>query len=236
MKLRWTISLLLLLTLAGCRRDEGDPEQSAAYAQARRAGDSGDWKAAATFYRRVIDEHPQFARAHRELGLLYDEKLGDPLAAIYHYRRYIELEPNPDKRRVVEDFVDRAKLSLASKLPQQPGVDTGDLVRLQNQNTALAADVAALKAKLAEREAVTNAPPPVAFPTTNSTMIVAVATNTVPDAGKPRIHVVQKGDTLFSIALRYYGSRSGAEKIYQANRATMSSRDHIRLGQQLVIP
>ncbi len=224
--------MLLVLTLAGCRQEERDPEQSAAYAQARRAGDAGDWKAAAGFYRQVLDEHPKFGRAHRELGLLYDEKLGDPVAAIYHYRRYIELEPNGDKRRVVEDFVDRAKLSLASKLPQQPGVDTGDLVRLQNQNAALAADVAALKTKLAEREALTNAPPPA----TSNIVIAVVATNAAPDAGKPRIHVVQKGDTLFSIAARYYGSRTGAEKIYQANRATMSSRDQIRVGQQLVIP
>lgn len=224
------------MSLASCRQEESDPEQSAAYTRARQAADAGDWKTAAQCYRQALDEHPQFARAHRELGLLYDEKLGDPIAAIHHYCRYVELEPNADKRRVVEDFIERAKLSLAAKLPQQPGVDPADLTRLQNQNSALATELAALKTKLAALDAATNAVPLPTVPVATNTTISVVATNIAPDAGKPRIHVVQKGDTLQSIAFRYYGARAAAEKIYQANRSTLPSRDHIKIGQQLVIP
>jgi nucleoid-associated protein YgaU len=49
-------------------------------------------------------------------------------------------------------------------------------------------------------------------------------------------HVVQKGDTLQSLALRYYGTRSSWEKIYQANRSGLPSKDQLKVGQQLVIP
>ena len=49
-------------------------------------------------------------------------------------------------------------------------------------------------------------------------------------------HVVQKGDTLQSLALRYYGTRSAWEKIYQANRSGLPSKDQLKVGQQLVIP
>lgn len=242
------LTMLLLLALAACKPAGTDPEQSASYDQAHKSADAGDWKAAAAFYRQTLDEFPKFARGHLDLGLLYDEKLADPVPAIYHYRRYLELEPNGDKRRVVEDFIERARLSLASKLPQGPGVDTSELLRLQNQNTALAAEVAALKAKLAEYDAAINAPalPPVT-PTNKAAAVVTpvppvppvvpVATNRATQAeAKPRVHVVQKGDTLYSIALRYYGSRSAWEKVYQANRDALPSRDQIKIGQQLTIP
>lgn len=217
---------IFILVLAGCQPTGTNPEQSAAYEQARKSADAGEWKSAAAFYRQTLDEHPRFARAHLDLGLLYDEKLNDPIAAIHHYRRYLELEPNSDKRKIVEDFIERSRLSLASKLPQSSGVDAGELVRLQQQNTALAAEVATLKAKLAEFEAAINAP--------------AVApTNTPPPAPvppKPRTHLVARGDTLQSLALRYYGSRSAWEKIYQANREALPNKDQLKIGQQLTIP
>jgi nucleoid-associated protein YgaU len=56
------------------------------------------------------------------------------------------------------------------------------------------------------------------------------------ESSRARMHVVQKGDTLYSLALRYYGTRSAWERIYQANRSGLSSRDQLKIGQQLVIP
>lgn len=213
----------------GCDQSNLPPEQSADYRQAQKARDANDFKSALQSYRQVLDTHPRFARGHLELALLCDEKLGDPVSAIYHYRRYLELEPSADKRRVVEDFIERAKLSLAAKLPQPPGVDTSELVRLQNQNAALAAEVAALKARLTEVPvAPTNVV--VAPPT------VAPVTNVVAETAKARTHVVAKGDTLYSLAVRYYGDRAAWQKIYQANRAALPNKDQLRIGQSLVIP
>lgn len=224
--------LVIVWALAmSCRPTVSDPEQSAAYQQARKCAEVGDWKAAAAFYRATLDEHPRFARGHLDLALLCDEKLQDPITAIYHYRRYLELEPNSDQRRVVEDFIERAKLLLASKLSQPSPVDASELVRLQQQNTALAAEVAALKAKLAEYEATAQNP---ARPAGADG--VASPAPSVPAPTKPRVHVVVKGDTLHSIALRYYGTRSAWEKIYQANRDILPNKDQLKIGQQLVIP
>ena len=232
--MKWSVGILLTaLLLAGCRRDVVAPEQSAAWQQARKSADAGEWKAAAAFYQQTIDEHPGFARAHLELGLLQDEKLNDPTAAIYHYRRYLQQEPNSDKRRVVEDFIERARLSLAAKLPQVAGVDTGELLRLQNQNAALAAEVAGLKAKLAEYEVAVSAP---ALPAVDGAAPVMPTNRPTPVEARPRTHVVQKGDTLYSISLRYYGNASAWEKIYQANKAALPSKDQLKVGQQLLIP
>jgi len=224
---------LMAALLGACRRDVVAPEQSVAYQQARRGADAGDWATAAGFYRQLLDEHPKFARGHLELALLCDERLNDPIAAIYHYRRYLELEPNSDKRRVVEDFIERAKLSLAAKLPQPGSVDGGELLRLQNQNTALAGENAALKSKLAEYEALLHAP---AQPALTNAAVTLVTNPPSSITVKPRIHVVQKGDTLFSIATRYYGSPAGWQKIYQANQSVLPNKDQLKIGQQLTIP
>jgi len=112
--------------------------------------------------------NPDFAKAHLELGLLNDDKLGDPIAAIYHYRRYLELRPDSEKRKLVEDFIERAKLSLAAKLPQSPVVDPGELARLQSDKAALLQENATLRSRVAELEkavtvaATTAAEPPTA--------------------------------------------------------------------------
>jgi tetratricopeptide (TPR) repeat protein len=199
---------------------DSDLDRLPDYQRARKAVDSGDFRAAAGLYNRVIQAAPEVARSHLELGLLYDEKIGDPIAAIYHYRQYLALRPDSDKKLLVADFIERAQLALAAKLPPATGVDTSELTRLQTENAVLRGRVAELE-KAAAIEPVAN-PPPAAEP--------------VAESVKSRTHVVQKGDTLQSLALRYYGARSNWEKIYAANRTILPSKDQLKVGQQLVIP
>jgi len=52
----------------------------------------------------------------------------------------------------------------------------------------------------------------------------------------PRTYTVQPGDTLSAIAQRFYGNASNYNKIFQANRDKLTDADHIRPGQELVIP
>jgi phage tail protein X len=51
-----------------------------------------------------------------------------------------------------------------------------------------------------------------------------------------RRHIVQKGDTLQSISLRYYGTRSRFRDIYAANRDVMPNEGTLRIGMELRIP
>ncbi len=51
-----------------------------------------------------------------------------------------------------------------------------------------------------------------------------------------RRHIVQKGDTLQSISLRYYGTRSRFRDIYAANRDVMPNESTLRIGMELRIP
>lgn len=53
---------------------------------------------------------------------------------------------------------------------------------------------------------------------------------------KLKTYTIQKGDTLESIAVRIYGQRSAAFKIYQKNRDLLKSADYIRPGMKLELP
>lgn len=52
----------------------------------------------------------------------------------------------------------------------------------------------------------------------------------------PRRHTVREGDTLFTLARRYYGNAERFDAIYQSNRNVLSAPDPLPVGAQLVIP
>jgi nucleoid-associated protein YgaU len=51
-----------------------------------------------------------------------------------------------------------------------------------------------------------------------------------------RKYTVEPGDTLSKIAQQFYGSASEYNRIFEANRDRMSDPDHVRAGEELVIP
>ena len=97
------------------------------------------------------------------------------------------------------------------------------------ENASAAANVRTQAVTATEVEQVA---PPMPAPTN------VVVTPSPPTTGEtpPCVHVVQKGDTLQAIALKYYGTRSAWTKIYEANKGALPNKDQIKVGQQLVIP
>ena len=52
-----------------------------------------------------------------------------------------------------------------------------------------------------------------------------------------KVHVVESGDTLTAIALKYYGNAGEFMKIYEANKEVIGDNpDRILVGMELVIP
>lgn len=70
------------------------------------------------------------------------------------------------------------------------------------------------------------APPPIAKPT-------ATATAT---GGVIATHTVRKGDTLGSLAKKYYGNQADWPKIKDANKSLLKGKDALSLGMKLQIP
>ena len=56
------------------------------------------------------------------------------------------------------------------------------------------------------------------------------------DVSHPDSYVVQEGDTLYNIAVRFYGKASAWKKIREANKATVTTDGRVKAGQRLVLP
>jgi nucleoid-associated protein YgaU len=103
---------------------------------------------------------------------------------------------------------------------------------------AIAAIVLAFRPGQSESQPAPSTPAP--RPTVVATVgVVARATPVVatPTAtAQERTHTVAAGDTLTSIAQKYYSDASKWNKIFEANKDTLPSANALQLGQKLKIP
>ncbi|MGN0855128.1 MAG: LysM peptidoglycan-binding domain-containing protein [Kiritimatiellia bacterium] len=57
-----------------------------------------------------------------------------------------------------------------------------------------------------------------------------------PHEARPETYVVQEGDTLYRIAMRFYGNRNQWKRIREANKATISNDGRVKVGQKIILP
>ncbi len=237
--------------MAGCGQDaeslDKQEENDPALRRARVRKKAQDIDGAIELYNKALERKPQLARAHLEVGLLYDSYKEDYNRAIYHYQRYLELRPESEKVQLIQDLIRRARLSYAVSLPDTPPGAIEEIAELRKEN-------AALKAKLSDAVVDYSAntadgavqPEPVRQTSiqTASSSSAAVRNSTLSEpAPKPapaqppvRTYRVQKGDTLSSISTKMYNDSAAWQKIYQANRKTLKSPSSLVVGQTLIIP
>ena len=72
--------------------------------------------------------------------------------------------------------------------------------------------------------------------TVNSEVPAPQTASTAPGQQTGQKYTVQSGDTLSAIAQKFYGKASQYNKIFEANRDQLSDPNHVRAGQELVIP
>jgi LysM repeat protein len=75
-------------------------------------------------------------------------------------------------------------------------------------------------------------PPPPVIAVEHVTELTAKVQHAVPD----QVYVVQSGDSLWSIAQRFYGSGFRWTDIYRANEGQIANPNEIQVGQELTIP
>ncbi len=92
---------------------------------------SYDYSGAAESYLRVLNNNPNSALAHFELGMIYKDKVYDPIAAIYHLDRYLKLRPKSDLGEVVKMHMEAMKIDIAKSVSY--GVVARDVQRQMDQ-------------------------------------------------------------------------------------------------------
>jgi tetratricopeptide (TPR) repeat protein len=284
--------LATLLLAAGCERGDNLTLSSEIdepfYRQGQSLSKQGRNQEALNAYLKVIAKRDETApESHLEVGLILLRNVKDPIAAIYHFRKYLELQPNSRQAVYVRGLIDTSKREFARTLPATPLESQADQLEKQDQidrllreNDQLKAELSALRAGVpappvrtrapldnngpvgtslisvpatqpepaADESPITYAPvqatpveePPVQAAPTPTTSAPTRPVPTRPGATRAtagaRTHTVVRGDTLFSLAQKYYGNRSKWRDIYAANRDVLPNETALKPGMQLKIP
>lgn len=96
--------------------------------------------------------------SHLEAGVIYLQHVKDPLEAIRHFKKYLELQPNSKQAALVRQQIDAAKRDFSRTLLAQPLENPSDRIKQQDQIASLQRENDQLKAELAALRGGTSAP------------------------------------------------------------------------------
>jgi LysM repeat protein len=242
------IILCLGVVLCGCDPGQSslDDKKEPHYILGENRVNAMDYQGAVDAFEQSLEVNPHSAAAHFELACLFDEKISDPAAAIYHYQQYLKIDPKAENAEVVNARIATCKQQLAADVMAMPSAPAAqrELERLTDQNRQLQDQIDALKkwntyyaeqltAKSNSIPAQNNFAEQQIQNPVQATQIV-LAQNPIanhPTNSAPRTHAVTSGETEAAIA-RKLGVKLSA--LQAANPGVNPSKLHV--GQILNIP
>ena len=237
-RLRPVLLLLGFFLSVGCSEfDEvSDEENSSAFQKGKSYLKVGKNEDALDEFLSITRRMVRCPKSHLEVGRLYLtlKSRKDPVAAIYHFRRYLFLEPSSREAPKVKQLIVTAEKEIIRNLPGKPYAGYLDGLTLQEENLKLKREVADLKARIGLP--LSEPLPPGQIRSLRSPSPAQPETTMPKPATAPKNYVVQKGDSLYSISRKFYGDSSHIDRIYQANRDVMRSKNSLQVGQALKIP
>ena len=188
--------------------------------QAEQKQAARDYRGAINVYEHALDGSEKTADAHFRMGIIYAEKLDDPVSAVHHFRRYMELSPNGSHVGEAKANLARLELTLATKLAGGTLISHTEALRLKTENSDLRKQLAARSNPFAPEDSGKPG-------TQNSQAKLASGSHT---------YQVQPGDTLASISRKFYKTKARAKDIQDANMNSVPDVTKLKTGQMLIIP
>jgi hypothetical protein len=214
--------LFISLLPGGCTKWSETRFQSGLVEAEKRIA-SSDFQGAVRVYESVLDGSSKTAEAHYRLAVLYADRLKNPLGAQHHFLRYLDLAPEGPYAKEARTWEKEGHARLVTYLGNGAPLTQEEAARLRNENLSL-------KKSLAELRAQKSAPVP-GVPVAKGG---DVAKKPIPPGA--RTHIVGKGETLASIAAKYYKNRGRYRDILNANFYSAEAATKLKVGQELVIP
>jgi len=149
---------------------------------------------AAECYEQALKLNPESAAIHWAVAILDEQQLKDLASAIYHYQRFVKLNADPERGKMANVFIERAKRSLIASMPNSPLENAGEMNDLLQKNRALQDEVDKLRQQLTEAQmrlanqpqvAAAAPPPPPLEPNIANTATNAVAMASAPPVAPP---------------------------------------------------
>jgi LysM repeat protein len=228
---------LLQFSLSSCEYsgkviEEGDDpsfERGRSYLKVGRSQEALDEFLSVT--RRIT----QAPKSHLEAGrllLTLNERM-DPVAAIYHFRRFLLLQPNSRESDKVRQLIVSAEREIIRKLPGEPYGNFLQSLELKERNEQLQRQVADLEARLGTLS-------PVAVRAQEDEQSLPSSVPLIPENESrpeiPSFYTVEPGDSLYGISRKIYGDSSYIDAIFQGNRNILKSKNSLQVGQTLRLP
>jgi len=219
----------VIFSSAGCDRLTTKREVQSVK-QAETKASEGNYLEAISLYESALDGSSHSADIHYRLALLYDDKMNEPLHALHHFKRFLTLAPASPRAAEVKNFMKRDEISLLTSLSGDSMVSRAEAVRLKNENLSLRKEIEDKWAHAKEATAAKSGSHEGAKASAEKTSAAGKT------EGHGRSYVVQSGDTLASIARKFYKNSARWKKILEANKDTLPSASKLKPGQTLVIP
>ena len=249
--------------LTSCGDYVGKEKTHPLFIKAGTAKNAGNYQEAAKYLEEFLTICPKSAETHFRLASLYGDNLDEPLKAVYHYRKYLELAPNDTTNADdINGFTELAKKRLYEKLKEEYKDNSANIALNEDLEKQRLREIAAQRSAPARKpQAATETPtaPAVAAGaagTTSSVSQIASANGVTPTAtatsqgtgttaaasagtaagAKLGSYTVKAGDTLIGISRKIYGSPKYYKLIADANKGVIPASMQVRVGQVIKIP
>jgi LysM repeat protein len=219
---RFLVAVAWPVIMTGCDRMI-TPPHAQLLKDADEKASAGEYLSAIGLYESALDGTPQSADIHYKLGLLYDDKMDDPVNALHHFKRYLVLHPNGPHATEVREFIKRDETAILTSLSGDSVVTRAEASRLRNENLTL-------------RKQLEEHAPKGRIPEEGAASRKATAEKATPVRMNGQSYVVEKGDTLFSISRKFYKSPSHWKEIRDANKEKLESGSRLKPGVTLTLP
>ena len=104
---------------SACKDYVGKEKSHPFFVKAGACKSAGNYKEAAQYFEEFLNVCPRSPLVHYELASLYNDNLDDPIKAVYHYQKYLELDKHSSDAENVEKFIVTAKKKLFESLSKQ---------------------------------------------------------------------------------------------------------------------
>ncbi len=151
------LALFANLALTSCQQappgSDAEDERNPFFRQASKDVADLNYPAAIKQFEKAVAVNSNVVKAYLQIGLLYGDKLGDPISAIYFYQKYLEARPNAAEREEVVAAMEKAKIDFALSLTNTGIQNAAEIARMSKENVDYKQQITQLQGTLAAKEA-----------------------------------------------------------------------------------
>ncbi len=152
------VSLLTAVLITGCGSRESEKVKVGRgalyhYRLAAEKYRAGDFDSAINIYEKALQMDPDLAEAHLDIGIIYDDYFNDNDKAAFHYQEFLRLEPDSEKIKMVERWIDKAQEDrFEEPAPELQGAESQDLAAAVSVKDKTQAELKRAKEDIANLE------------------------------------------------------------------------------------